>query len=190
MKSTFFSFVMAIGLLTSSLLLTNCQPKTATTASSAGNTLLNQRIQSEKGTPMMVGKINRSGLQQEPYKVWFDEGYQKYTVDAATLQSVKDKLKSTEILVFMGTWCGDSKREVPHFYKILDNVGYSEKKLQVVAVDNHPDRYKKSPQGEEKGWNIEYVPTIIFLKDGKELGRIVETPQETLEKDLAAILSK
>lgn len=167
-------------------LLTNCQRK-ATPLTAAG---FNQQIQSQEDGIIMVGAVNRGGLQKTPYQDWFDAGYKTYTVDAATLQSVKDKLKNTEILVFMGTWCSDSQREVPHFYKILDNVGYNERKLKVVAVDNHPDRYKQSPQHEEKGWNIENVPTIILVQNGKELGRIVETPQQTLEKDLAAILSK
>ncbi|MFT5986217.1 MAG: hypothetical protein ACI825_001717, partial [Planctomycetota bacterium] len=35
--------------------------------------------------------------------------------------------------------------------------------------------------------NIAYVPTIIILENGIELGRIVESTQETLEKDLLAI---
>jgi hypothetical protein len=33
------------------------------------------------------------------------------------------------------------------------------------------------------------VPTFIFMKDGQELGRIVEYPLESLEKDMAKILS-
>lgn len=192
MKQPIVFSIFALLVLASSLSLISCQRKAMQTSSasvSTATTSVNQQIQSEKGAPMLVGKINRAGLQKEPFSTWFKEGYQNYTVDAATLQTVKDKMNATEVLVFMGTWCGDSKREVSHFYKILDNMGYSEKKLQIVAVDNHPDRYKQSPQHEEKGWNIEYVPTFIFLKDGKEVGRIVEAPQETLEKDLSKILS-
>lgn len=182
MKRIFF-----FGLMAALSFFTNCQRQTN---ASAGNILLNQQAQSAEGDPMLVGKINRSGLQQLPYKNWFAEGYQKYTVDMATLQPVKDKLNNTEVLIFMGTWCEDSQREVPHFYKILDQMGFSEKKLQVVAVDNNSDRYKQSPQHEEKDWDIINVPTFIFIQNGKELGRIVEIPQATLEKDLAAILIK
>lgn len=78
----------------------------------------------------------------------------------------------------------------PHFYKILDHLGFPEKRLRVVALDNHPDRRKTSPDGAEKGWNIEYVPTFIFLKNDKEVGRIVETPAVSLEKDMVNILLK
>ncbi len=188
MKQHIAFSIFTLLILAGSLSVSSCQRKgtqTSDTSVSTATTSVNQQIQSEKGAPMLVGKINRAGLQSEPFGTWFKEGYQNYTVDAATLQTVKDKLKDTEVLVFMGTWCSDSKREVPHFYKILDNVGYSEKKLQVVAVDNQ----KQTPDQAEKIWKIEYVPTIILLKEGKEIGRIVETPQETLEKDLSKILS-
>ena len=57
-----------------------------------------------------------------------------------------------------------------------------------IALSDHPDHYKESPQHEEKGWDIEFVPTIIFLRNGKELGRIVESPEQSLEKDMRKIL--
>ncbi|MGD8307725.1 MAG: hypothetical protein PVF17_13790 [Ignavibacteria bacterium] len=36
---------------------------------------------------------------------------------------------------------------------------------------------------------IDFVPTIIFNKNGKESGRIIEMPYNTLEKDILEILS-
>lgn len=179
--------ILFLGIILAAIALTNCQRKTSQTA---GGKLLNQKATSAEGEPMLVGKINRTGLQKEPYKIWFQENYERYQVDAATLQPMKDKLKNTDLLVFMGTWCSDSKREVPRLFKILDQIGYAEQKLQVVAVDNNPDRYKQSPQHEEKNWNIEYVPTIILIQNGKEIGRIVEMPQATLEKDLASFIGQ
>ena len=46
---------------------------------------------------------------------------------------------------------------------------------------------KDTPEGLEEGMDIQYVPTIILFKNGEELGRIVESPVETLEKDLLKI---
>lgn len=150
--------------------------------------MANQRVVNHEGETIMAGKINRIGLQQEPFGFWFNNGYEDYDVDKASLDKVKEALKGVEILLFMGTWCSDSQREVPRFFKILDQLGYDLNKLQLVALSNHPDQYKQSPQHEEEGWNIEYVPTIIFLKNGKELGRIVESPEQSLEKDMKKIL--
>ena len=150
--------------------------------------LANQRTINHEEETIMVGKINRIGLQQEPFGLWFNTGYENYEVDKSSLQGVKEALEGVEILAFMGTWCSDSQREVPNFFKILDQAGYDLSKLQLVALSNHPDQYKQSPQHEEKGWNIEYVPTFIFLKNGKELGRIIESPDDSLEKDMRKIL--
>ena len=88
----------------------------------------------------------------------------------------------------MGTWCGDSKREVPKFYKVLEAANFSENKLRVVGLNNGSKQYKQGPNGEEKGLNIHRVPTfIVYNKKGKEVGRIVEHPVESLEADLLKI---
>jgi hypothetical protein len=54
----------------------------------------------------------------------------------------------------------------------------------MIAVTHDKD----TPQGYETDFNIEYVPTIIFYRNGEVLNRIVEYPQITLEKDMLAIL--
>ena len=148
---------------------------------------LNHQAVSHEGEPILLGDVDRRGLEKGPFAEWFNSGYQTYSVDHAALENTN--FEDVEILTFMGTWCSDSQREVPHFYKILDHLKISKNKHNVFALDNHPDRRKTSPKGEEKGWNIEYVPTFIFLKDGQEIGRIIESPMETLEKDMANILA-
>lgn len=150
--------------------------------------LLNQRVVNHEGESILVGKINRIGLQQDSFGPWFSDGYADYKVDQASLEGVKEALKDVEILAFMGSWCSDSQREVPHFFKILDQLGYDMGNFNIIALSNHPDHYKQSPQHEEQGRDIEYVPTFIFLKDGRELGRIVESPEASLEKDMRKIL--
>ena len=85
----------------------------------------------------------------------------------------------------MATWCGDSKREVPRFYKILDALNFSEKKMQVISVD----RNKKAEGFDLTSMNITRVPTFIFYKENKEIGRITERPTKSLEEDMFAILS-
>lgn len=149
---------------------------------------LNQKVVNHEEETILVGKINRAGLMEEPFREWFNESYAGYEVDKATLDGVKPALLDVEVLLFMGTWCSDSQREVPHFIKIMDHLDYGTSGPQIIALSNHPDNYKQSPQHEEEGWNIEYVPTIIFVKNDKELGRIVEYPEESLEKDMRKIL--
>lgn len=134
---------------------------------------------------MLLGKANRKGFQMDAFKDWFNTGYEDYKVDTETAEKLKPLLKDVDITVFMGTWCEDSQRETPHFYKILDAANFDESKLTLITVSEE----KTTPLGYEEGKNITNVPTIIFLKNDKELGRIVEYPIESLEKDMFAILS-
>jgi len=100
------------------------------------------------------------------------------------VQQVNMLANSINIEIYMGTWCSDSRREVPRFLKILDLAIFDFHKLKIISVD----RDKISPTHEEIGRNIEYVPTFIIHKNNLEIGRIVEFPIITLEGDLINIL--
>ena len=134
---------------------------------------------------MLIGKADRRGLEMKEFSDWFNPGYRDYTPISETMEKLKPLLKNVEITMFMGTWCEDSHRDVPHLYKILDDLNFEESKLLVYAVSEE----KTTPEGYEDGKNIIQVPTIIFYKDGKEQGRIVEYSIYTLEEDMLAILS-
>ncbi|MDN3724549.1 thioredoxin family protein [Aequorivita sp. SDUM287046] len=134
---------------------------------------------------MLLGKANRKGLEMDAFKDWFNPGYSDYKMDSETLEQLKPLLKDVAITIFMGTWCEDSQRETPHFYKILDEANFDESKLTLITVSEE----KTTPQGFEDEKNITNVPTFIFYKNEKELGRIVEYPIVSLEKDMLAILS-
>ncbi|WP_350293813.1 thioredoxin family protein [uncultured Croceitalea sp.] len=150
---------------------------------------INQEIKTEKGLQFLVGPINLDGLQSEPYKNWFTPSYLNYTVDKLLTKMMKKSLGEYKVKLFLGTWCGDSKRETPRILKILHEAKFPMKNLEIIALDRRKGFYKKSPGGEEKGLNIIKVPTLIFLKNGKEVNRIVESPIASLEEDMLAILS-
>lgn len=149
---------------------------------------INLSVIDDRGNTKLLGVIDKDGLTQDPFKTWFDQHYESYETNSKSIRSIRSELKNYEIKVFMGTWCGDSRQEVPRFYKILDKMNFPMEKLTVIAVDNSRNNYKKSPTGEEKGRNIHRVPTFIFYKDGKEVNRIVEHPKESLEADMVRIL--
>ena len=123
----------------------------------------------------------------EPHSVWFTEEYDSYEVNNKALNSCFQgkKLENYYITIVMGTWCPDSRREVPRFYKILDNLVFPPINVRLIFVDMN----KKEPSGSLKNMKISYVPTFI-IRDRKdqELGRIVEAPKKSLEKDLCDIL--
>jgi len=143
-----------------------------------------------QGNEKLLGKINRNELEVNSFNEWFVPNYESYLINTKVVEIIKDTLKQYEIKAFLGTWCGDSKREIPRFYKILDAASFPETQLEVIAVDRTPSAYKQSPNEEEKGLNIHRVPTFIFYKDGKEINRIVEFPKETFERDILNIVTK
>lgn len=138
----------------------------------------------ENKTENLLGVISKADLQKDPYATWYNENDQAYQVDQAALSGLDQLFEGVEVKIVMGTWCHDSKREVPRFYKILSNVAAGEDKAQMIALD----RKKQAPNNETQGMEITNTPTFIFYKDGKELNRIVEIPVVSLEKDMMKIL--
>ena len=148
---------------------------------------INQKVTSKKNRTIdLIGFSERKSFNQEPYKEWFDKNYRVYKPDLSSIASLKKELKGITIKGFMGSWCGDSKREVPQFFKILEQVNFNTKDLELIAVD----RNKKTPNNLQEGFNIKKVPTFIFYKQGKEIGRYVEYARESLEKDMLQIVSE
>ena len=74
---------------------------------------------------------------------------------------------------------------MPRLFKILQSYGLSDNNLELIAVG--PD--KRDSFNRAADYNLIYTPTIVFLKDSKEVGRIVEKPKKSLEIDIVEILS-
>ena len=179
MKRLTYCILLLIG-------MASCSPK-ANYLKTDPTLPINQTISIDEKTNL-IGVSTRSGLKMEPFQEWYNKYYNGYEPQPAIIKKAKSKTKGVEVLAFMGTWCGDSKREVPRFYKVLDELGFDDKKIKLVNLDSRDEAYKQSPNGEEKGLNIHRVPTFIFYKEGKDIGRIVESPTTSLEIDIAQIL--
>lgn len=146
----------------------------------------NSSIDTVKNKKMLIGYCTREAFQDTAFKDWFDEQYNNYQPDYEVLDKLEGKLDDISITIVMGTWCSDSREQIPSFYKILDELNYPTEKINLICVD----RKKKGLSDEADGLNIELVPTIIFYRNNEETGRIIETPAESLEKDMLYIISK
>ncbi len=143
-------------------------------------------IDQKSGKPMLVGLCDRGSLQDTSFAWWFNSEYDNYELDRETLSKIKIDSEFQSITIVMGTWCSDSRREVPRFYKILDSLNFPSAKVKLIMVD----RKKEASGIDISSLKMELVPTMIFYNDGLEVGRIIETPKETLEKDLEGIFVK
>ena len=141
-------------------------------------------VDEKTGNPMLVGVTDRSVFKLSDFSDWYDNEYIGYEPDEFIIKQITELSDSIDIQIYMGTWCSDSRREVPRFLKILDLAGVDKNNLRIINVD----RKKKSPNHEEKNKNIEFVPIFIINKNNIEIGRIVEFPIITLESDLLSIL--
>jgi len=116
----------------------------------------------------------------------YDTAYPDYTPDPEVLGELKSLLGDISIIIVLGTWCSDSRLQVSHFYKIADEIAMGEKSISLICVDET----KKASNGLTDHLNIVSVPTFIFMKNKEEIGRIIETPKDTLERDMVQLLAK
>lgn len=145
--------------------------------------------QSTDKPKILYGVCNKDSLMAEPFATWYNPGFKDYTPNSVTVSSLKKRsFDNIRIKVFFGSWCGDSKREVPRFLKLLSTLSFPEKNVQLIGLGSSDSLIKQSPRHEEAGLGIFRVPTIILYENGIETGRINEFPVFSLEKDLVAIL--
>jgi hypothetical protein len=150
---------------------------------------LNQKaVDPKKHCELLIGHCNREGFKE--IKSNFDSAYQAeypdYLPDKSVMEDLTKELGDIQLTIVMGTWCGDSRNWVPRFFKILDLAGYNCEQMKLICVD----RDKKAPVDGLPELKIEKVPTFIFYRNAKEIGRIVEVPSDLLEKDMLRILIK
>jgi thiol-disulfide isomerase/thioredoxin len=135
----------------------------------------------------LIGYFEPGRLSQEPYSTWFTKGFDDYQLNTEALNKLMDKSKAgVSIKIVMGTWCPDSRREVPRLMRVLDIWQFPLSGVIFIGVDDA----KHSPVGDYDKLDIQRVPTIIIYKNNIEAGRIIETPGTSLEQDIVDILSR
>jgi hypothetical protein len=131
---------------------------------------------------MLIGIVSRDELFTE-FPI-FRERYDEYTADSARVDSLRSLTRPIHIDVVLGTWCGDSKRNLAHFLKVLDAASNQHLTWTLICVD----RTKRDREAVAAKYRITRVPTFVFIEKDHEIGRIVESPMGTMEEDLCAIL--
>ena len=129
--------------------------------------------------PYAVGDISIKTLFEN--HEGFQDNYEEYQpgnlLDPALFRGV-------EIYMLFGTWCHDSKREVPRLLSLLNKLDVPENQINLIGLNF----MKNDSQDRGKKFQIKKTPTFVFLRNQKEIGRIVEMPEISLEADLLKIL--
>lgn len=118
----------------------------------------------------LIGFLSKDILQTDSTFGWFQENYKAYQPYNAALVTCKQYRDSIQILAFMGTWCDDSHFVIPRLYALASQAELDEKRIVLLGVNR-----KKETWGDlTKTFGVVNVPTLIVLRDGKEIGRVVE----------------
>lgn len=147
----------------------------------------NQKVMDEKSqTEILIGECNETGLKAGEFGQLYSAEYVAYRPDNDMMNSLKGKFDDIMFTIVLGTWCGDTKEQLGRFDKLLYCLKFDFNRCTYIAVD----RDKKAGTYPIESLNIEKVPTFIVYRNGVEIGRIVETPETSLEADLLKILTK
>lgn len=153
-----------------------------------GDRILRVKTTDELGTsyPIWYGPIAPARLDAE-IKGWSTER-EKYEPKDSWVELLASARLRYELVVAMGTWCGDSREQIPRLQAVLARLGPRSpfEVPRLVGVD----RSKWIDRDQYPFGAVELVPTIVVTAGGSEIGRIVETPASgRIEKDLARILA-
>ncbi len=136
---------------------------------------------------ILRGIVNKYVVQNDTAYNWYNSSQGYYRPDTATLNAFERAKGKVQFVVFGGTWCEDTQFILPKFFKLQEQSGIPDDAITFFAVN----RAKKSLASITDAFNVKLVPTIIVMKDGKEIGRVVEYGKTgKWDKELAAILTQ
>ena len=121
---------------------------------------------------ILNGIITKYALINDTTFKWYGSSQNSYTPSAENKTALANAATAgnLKLVIFGGTWCEDSHFILPKFFKLQEQSNFPDANISFFAVD----RNKKTIGGITDAFKITNVPTIIVMKDGREVGRVVE----------------
>ncbi len=139
------------------------------------------------GTKIIKGFMTRDELSTDSSFKWFAQNQKGFSPDKNAVEAFKINKDSVNLVIFGGTWCEDTQNLLPKFFAMADAAGFPQDRITMLGVD----RSKKTIQHLSEAFNVTHVPTIIIMKNGKEIGRVVEYGKYgMIDRELGEILIK
>ncbi len=147
----------------------SCKTQNASTKSS--NAFRAYQISYDaKGRKVLRGLISRADIENDTAFSWFKKNYNLGRPDASAVAAFKQHAGDFQMLIFGGTWCPDTQNLLPQFYRVADAAGFADSSITLIGVDNDKTTFDNL----HKTFHLIDVPTFIVMKNGKEVGRVVE----------------
>jgi thiol-disulfide isomerase/thioredoxin len=138
------------------------------------------------GEKVVKGFLTRTELASDTSFAWFAKNSKDYKPDASAITAIKGAKDSIYVLAFGGTWCHDTQFILPKFFMLADAAGLAADHVTLIGVDHN----KKSQHNLSETFKVENVPTFIVLKNGQELGRVVEYGKKGMwDRELGEVIT-
>lgn len=120
---------------------------------------------------ILNGIVSKYALRNDSsFFKWYSLNQNSYVPAVPFINAMEAAKEKVQFVVFGGTWCDDTQFILPKFFKLLEQSGFPDKAVSFFAVD----RSKQTLGNVANVFKITNVPTIIVMKEGKEVGRVVE----------------
>ncbi|WP_165871487.1 thioredoxin family protein [Flaviaesturariibacter flavus] len=141
----------------------------------------------ENGSKVLKGFIPKEMLATDTAFAWYGSGIKSFAPNPEALATLTKYKNDVYILAFGGTWCEDTHQILPKMMATFQAAGLPEDHVTLLGVD----RQKKTIQHLSEIFGVTSVPTFIVLKNGKEVGRIVEFGKTGLpEREIGTIVNE
>ena len=142
-------------------------------------------VYSDGDGKILKGLISKDLIVNDPSFGWFQENQAGFIPDKEAVKALIAKRTAVELLVFGGTWNGDTRYFLPKFFKMTDWASFPQD--QIILVGLSPDKKAIGHLAEEM--HITTLPTFIVLKEGKEVGRVTVSQKSAgWDKEIGDIL--
>ena len=139
------------------------------------------------GTKILKGIITKELIKNDSANKWYPDNQKAYSNPDTAIVGTLHRDNNVKYVVFGGTWCGDTQFILPKFFMLQEKAGITDDRITLFGVD----RQKQTIGNITSAMNITNVPTIIVMKNGKEIGRVVEYGKTgKWDKELADIVSQ
>ena len=142
-------------------------------------------VQDAEEKKFLKGFISKDQITNDADFGWYQQNLKYAKPNKEYVDIIKEKAYDFQIILFLGTWCHDSQQILPKYFALLEAAEFPDHQMVLIACD----RQKIAPANIQRPLKVVNVPTLIVMKEGKEVGRIREFGETGLvDKELADLV--
>ena len=139
---------------------------------------------------------NYISFMSSPFREKFLDRKENYQLNHEVIEKLKEKANEYMVVVFSAEWCKDCAKNIPVLLLVSELTGLEVRLFGHLKRDplNPKTQWRIPPSPPEvETFDVKKTPWIlIFDKEGREIGKIVENPKYTgsVEEELLYLIGK